>query len=406
MSIAKKLQAGGGSFGALAQGAARGDEVRARSEALDATGRVRRASSAPVSSIVFNPLNPRKTIDSESIDELAESLARQQIVPVTVVSRGAFLDAHPDQAEVIGEADFVALDGNRRLRAAQKAGLKTLRVDLNDDLVSRASDMVEAALIANAHREDVSPFEEAQAIEQLLDSVYDGNQAAVARALGKSRAWVGQRLALLHLSPELQEQAGAGELAIEDARRIGAEARSGKITPAEQLDRAESAKKMAADKLAAKAARAGKRADRPAEEKADRASTTTNRVSTPTSGGDGAEDGVNGVYTPATVQSSEGRSPEGASGVNGVYTSGLPDQRDASTDENGRAASSEEMPSVGLLQKAQQVASGGTGVPDWRDLEGVATWLCRFLQPDELRVVATTVLDRLDEYAPEPTAGS
>ncbi|MFJ9446274.1 ParB/RepB/Spo0J family partition protein [Kitasatospora sp. NPDC101235] len=399
MSIAKKLQAGGGSFGALAQGAARGDEVRARSEALDATGRVRRASSAPVSSIVFNPLNPRKTIDSESIDELAESLARQQIVPVTVVSRAAFLDAHPDQAEVIGEADFVALDGNRRLRAAQKAGLKTLRVDLNDDLVSRASDMVEAALIANAHREDVSPFEEAQAIEQLLDSVYDGNQAAVARALGKSRAWVGQRLALLHLAPELQEQAGAGELAIEDARRIGAEARSGKITPAEQLDRAESAKKAAADKLAAKAARAGKRADRPVGERTDRASM-------PTSGGDGAEDGVNGVYTPATVQSFEGRSSEGASGVNGVYTAGLPDQRDASTDENGRTASSAELPSTGLPQKAQQIASGGTGVPDWRDLEGVATWLCRFLQPDELRVVATTVLDRLDEYAPEPTAGS
>ncbi|MFE4356109.1 ParB/RepB/Spo0J family partition protein [Kitasatospora sp. NPDC056800] len=325
MSIAKKLQAGGGSFGSLAQGGAvRGDEVRARSEALDATGRVRRASSAPVSSIVFNPLNPRKTIDSESIDELAESLTRRQIVPVTVVSRGAFLDAHPDQAEAIGEADFVALDGNRRLKAAQQAGLKTLRVDLNDDLVSRASDMVEAALVANAHREDVSPFEEAQAIEQLLNSVYDGNQAAVARALGKSRAWVGQRLALLHLSPELQEQAGAGELAIEDARRIGAEARSGKITPAEQLERAESAKKTAADKLAAKTARAGKRADRPAEEKADRAST-------PTSGDNGAEVGVNGVYTPATAQPSTDRSPEGTSGVNGVYVSGLPDQRDAHT---------------------------------------------------------------------------
>lgn len=325
MSIAKKLQAGGGSFGSLAQGAVRGDEVRARSDALDATGRVRRASSAPVSSIVFNPLNPRKTIDSESIDELAESLARRQIVPVTVVSRGAFLDAHPDQAEKIGEADFVALDGNRRLKAAQQAGLKTLRVDLNDDLVSRASDMVEAALIANAHREDVSPFEEAQAIEQLLNSVYDGNQAAVARALGKSRAWVGQRLALLHLSPELQEQAGAGELAIEDARRIGAEARSGKITPAEQLERAESAKKTAADKLAAKAARVGKRADRPVEETADRASTL------PASGDNDARDGVNGVYTSATDQTSAGLPSERGSGVNGVYTSALPDQRDAHT---------------------------------------------------------------------------
>ncbi|MGA5823692.1 ParB/RepB/Spo0J family partition protein [Kitasatospora sp. NPDC094028] len=322
MSIAKRLQGGGGSFGALAHGTGREDEVRARSEALDATGRVRRASSAPVSSIVFNPLNPRKTIDNESIGELAESLTRQQIVPVTVVSRAAFLDAHPDQAEAIGEADFVALDGNRRLRAAQNAGLTTLRVDLNDDLVSRASDMVEAALIANAHREDVSPFEEAQAIQQLLDTVYDGNQAAVARALGKSRPWVGQRLALLHLSPELQEQAGAGELAIEDARRIGAEARSGKITPAEQLERAEAARKTAADKKAATATRTAKRTERPAQDAA----------SAPATRSDSSDGGVNGVYTEAVTRQTERSSQGRPSDVNGVYTTALPDQREASAD--------------------------------------------------------------------------
>ncbi|MFD8707463.1 ParB/RepB/Spo0J family partition protein [Kitasatospora sp. NPDC059648] len=405
MSIAKKLQGGGGSFGALAQGTSRGDEVRARSEALDATGRVRRASSAPVSSIVFNPLNPRKTIDSESIDELAESLTRRQIVPVTVVSRGAFLDAHPDQAEAVGEADFIALDGNRRLRAAQQAGLKTLRVDLNDELVSRASDMVEAALIANAHREDVSPFEEAQAIEQLLNTVYEGNQAAVARALGKSRAWVGQRLALLHLSPELQEQAGAGELAIEDARRIGAEARAGKITRAEQHERAEAAKQAAAEKQAAKAARTAKRADRPAGEKA------IEHGSAPTAGSPSAGDEVNGVYTPAAVQRPDGASPHQATGVNGVYSSGLPDQRDVRTDERDRVTFSTAEPSVDMVRRQLQegdrtgVPSGGVGVPDWRDLDGVATWLCRFLQPDELRVVATKVLGRLEEYAPESAAG-
>ncbi|MFD8756024.1 ParB/RepB/Spo0J family partition protein [Kitasatospora sp. NPDC059577] len=404
MSIAKKLQGGGGSFGALAQGASRGDEVRARSEALDATGRVRRASSAPVSSIVFNPLNPRKTVDSESIDELAESLTRRQIVPVTVVSRGAFLDAHPDQSEAIGEADFVALDGNRRLRAAQRAGLETLRVDLNDDLVSHASDMVEAALIANAHREDVSPFEEAQAIEQLLNTVYEGNQAAVARALGKSRAWVGQRLALLHLSPELQERTGTGELAVEEARRIGAEARSGKITPAQQLKRAEAAKQAAADKQAAKAARAAKRADRPSGEEA------TDRASGPAAGIDGAGGGVNGVYTPSAVQLSGGGSQERFLGVNGVYTAGLPDQRDAGTDERDRVAYSAAELSADPVRQAQQagrttVSSGGAGVPDWRDLENVTTWLCRFLQPDELRVVVTKVLDRLEEYPPERMTG-
>ncbi|WP_051838594.1 ParB/RepB/Spo0J family partition protein [Streptomyces sp. NRRL WC-3742] len=324
MSIAKKLKGGGGSFGAIAQGAVREDEVVARSEALDATGRVRRASSAPVSSIVFNPLNPRKSLDDESIDELAGSLSRQQIVPITVVSRAAFLDAHSEQAEAIGDADFVALDGNRRLLAAQRRGLQTLRVDLNDDLVSSAADMVEAALIANAHREDVSPFEEAQAIQQLLETMYDGNQAAVARKLGKSRAWVGQRLALLHLAPELQEQAGAGELAIEDARRIGAEARAGKLTAEAQVERAEAAKKAAADKQAVRVAGKTGRA-RPAAREADTAPAQAAPAVDP------ALD-VNAVYTPTHVEPAVGNEQGRPTDVNAVYAAAVPDQRDAGTD--------------------------------------------------------------------------
>ncbi|MFD9591996.1 ParB/RepB/Spo0J family partition protein [Kitasatospora sp. NPDC059973] len=329
MSIAKKLQGGGGSFGTLSQGAGRGGDALARSEALDATGRVRRASSAPVSSIVFNPLNPRKTMESDSIDELAESLARRQIVPVTVVSRAAFLDAHPGEAEAIGEADFVALDGNRRLLAARRANLKTLRVDLNDDLVSTAGDMVEAALIANAHRENVSPFEEAQAIEQLLTTVYDGNQAAVARKLGKSSAWVGQRLALLHLTPELQEQAGAGELAVEDARKIGALARAGKLTAAEQAERAETAKKEAADKRAAKARRVAPSA--PLEPAVAEARAL--QAGAPSQGG--SSPAVNAVYASGPVggvSTDQQETQETQAEVNGVYPPAVPDQREAGAD--------------------------------------------------------------------------
>lgn len=263
MSIAKKLAGGGGSFGALGHNGQRGqEEAIARSEALDATGRVRRASRAPVASIVRNPLNPRKTIVDETLDELGASLARRQIVPITVVSRAAFLDAHPEQLENIGTADFVALDGNRRILAAQRAGLDELRVDLNDDLVSTAADMLEASLVANAQREDVDPFEEAQAIQQLLHTVYDGNQAAVARKLGKSGAWVGQRLALLHLTTELQEQTDRGELPLEDARKIGARARAGKLTPAEQKQLADAARQTsAAKKQATKAVAKAQRAE-------------------------------------------------------------------------------------------------------------------------------------------------
>ena len=328
MSIAKKLAGGGGSFGALAQGETRGrTDAAARSDALDATGRVRRSSLAPVSSIVFNPLNPRKTVVDETIAELGESLSRHQVVPVTVVSREAFLDAHPDHAAALGSADFVALDGNRRLLAAQRAGIQTLRVDLNDDLVATAADMVEAALVANVHREDVAPFEEAQAIEQLLTTVYAGNQAAVARKLGKSAAWVGQRLALLHLAPELQEQASRGQLAIEDARKIGAEARAGKLSDAEQLARADEAKKATADKQAAKAAARGKRAAH-APERLPNSPALPEPVA-PREDGETRTD-VNGVY-PSTSQdaAAEVRSDD-TDTLNGVYiTPAVPEQREA-----------------------------------------------------------------------------
>lgn len=335
MSIAKKLAGGGGSFGALTQETRPAqDPVQARRDALDAAGRVRRSSLAPVSSIVFNPLNPRKTIVDETIAELAESLSRQQIVPITVVSRDAFLDAHPEQAEAIGQADFIALDGNRRLLAAQRAGLANLRVDLNDDLVATAADMVEAALVANAHREGVPPFEEAQAIEQLLTTVYNGNQAAVARKLGKTGAWVSQRLALLHLTPELQEQADTGELSIEDARRIGAQARAGKLTTAGQVESAEAAKKAAAERAKAKTdARERRAAVVPAVADADAVSAgrlegagvnAVNAEVAPVLGVVSDAPGVNAVNV-------EGVS-SGSDGGDAVAAPHLPEQRESAAD--------------------------------------------------------------------------
>ncbi|MEU9133973.1 ParB/RepB/Spo0J family partition protein [Kitasatospora sp. NPDC048540] len=355
MSVAKKLAAGGGAFGALAQSELRGrGEVVARSEALDATGRVRRASLAPVDSIVFNPLNPRKTIVDSTIDELGESLRRQQIVPVTVVSRSAYLDAHPEQAAKVGNADFVALDGNRRLLAAQRVGLANLRVDLNDDLVSSASDMVEAALVANAHREGVLPFEEAQAIDQLLTTVYDGNQAAVARKLGKSRAWVGQRLALLHLAPELQEQAGAGELAIEDARKIGARARAGHLSAAEQLEMAEAAKQAAAAREAAKAAAKSERSVRgpgPAAAPTARAGGEERTVVAPQEPRE-AEPDVNAVYTEPGRETDPSRAAADRD-VNAVYTGG-PEQRDVAEVEAGGTVTVQFDPSD-FIQTARRI---------------------------------------------------
>ncbi|MER6025723.1 ParB/RepB/Spo0J family partition protein [Streptomyces sp. NPDC001851] len=166
-----------------------------------------------------NPFNPRDELTK--IEETAESLrAKGQIRPVTVARRAAFLNAHPGQAGQIGEeAEYVVVDGNRRLAAAALAGLTELRIDVNDDLSASAADILESALIANIHRVDVPPMDQARAIQELVR--VHGSQGQVAKRLGRTPAWVSQRLALLELTPELQEKVEAGELKVEHARRIG-----------------------------------------------------------------------------------------------------------------------------------------------------------------------------------------
>ncbi|MEE1931464.1 ParB/RepB/Spo0J family partition protein [Streptomyces sp. TRM 70351] len=173
---------------------------------------------APLKALAPNPFNPRDELTD--IEETAASLAeRGQIQPVAVVHRSAFLSAHPGRDEDLGEAEYVVIDGNRRLAAAASAGLEELRIDVNDDLAASAADLLESALIANVHRVDVPPLDQAKAIQELV-SVH-GSQSQVAKRLGKTPAWVSQRLALLQLTPDLQEKVESGDLRVEPARRIG-----------------------------------------------------------------------------------------------------------------------------------------------------------------------------------------
>jgi ParB family chromosome partitioning protein len=172
----------------------------------------------PLSVLCHNPFNPREQLTD--LEETAESLrAKGQIQPVTVVRRAAFLAVHSGEEEHLGDADYVVIDGNRRLAAAHVAGLEKLRVDVNDDLAVSAADILESALIANVHRVDVPPLDQARAIQELVE--VHGSQGKVAKRLGKTPAWVSQRLALLELTPELQGKVEAGALKVEAARRIG-----------------------------------------------------------------------------------------------------------------------------------------------------------------------------------------
>jgi ParB family transcriptional regulator, chromosome partitioning protein len=191
--------------------------IRTREQIMKGEGK-RPPAAVPLTSLAHNPFNPREELTD--VAETAESLkVRGQLQPVAVVRRAAFAAVHPDQEEKLGAAEYVVVDGNRRLAAAAEAGLAELRIDVNDDLAASAADIVESALIANIHRVDVPPLDQAKAIQQLVE--VHGSQGQVAKRLGKTAAWVSQRLALLELTPDLQEKVETGELKVEPARRIG-----------------------------------------------------------------------------------------------------------------------------------------------------------------------------------------
>ncbi|MFD5510778.1 ParB/RepB/Spo0J family partition protein [Streptomyces sp. NPDC127051] len=191
--------------------------VRTRQQIMAGEGK-RPPAAVALSVLAHNPFNPRDELTD--IEETAGSLRdRGQLQPIAVVRTAAFLAVHGDQAEQIGEAEYVVIDGNRRLAAAHAAGLTELRIDVNDALAASAADILEAALIANVHRVDVPPLDQAKAIQDLI-SVH-GTQLAVAKRLGKTAGWVSQRLALLKLPNDLQKKVDTGELPVREGRRIG-----------------------------------------------------------------------------------------------------------------------------------------------------------------------------------------
>src|SRR5262245_59546209 len=103
--------------------------------------------------IVPNPDQPRRHFAEEALDELASSLRRHGLLQPLVVRR------------VAGHYELIA--GERRLRAAERAGLETVPVVVRE---ARPEERLELALIENLQRENLTPLEEAEAYRQLLDS--------------------------------------------------------------------------------------------------------------------------------------------------------------------------------------------------------------------------------------------
>ncbi|MEW2267680.1 ParB/RepB/Spo0J family partition protein [Streptomyces sp. NPDC047853] len=199
--MSKADQLGAGRFG----GGAR--PVSARRQAVAAATGVPTDGIAPPTElspdrISLNPDNPRSSLGD--LTDLAGSLKTHgQKQAITVMNRDAYIKANPErEADLESDATYVVIDGSSRLAAAREAGLATIKVMVSDDEGSTSEELLESALVANIHRQDLEEFDEARALQRLL--AIHGSQTALAKRLHRSQGWVSQRLALLNLTPELQ----------------------------------------------------------------------------------------------------------------------------------------------------------------------------------------------------------
>ncbi|MFI8769471.1 ParB/RepB/Spo0J family partition protein [Streptomyces sp. NPDC053792] len=172
--------------------------------------------------VAENPENPRQDFDEDYLDSLARNMREVgQIQTATVMTRLAFLVAHPEHQEAVPpEREYVVIDGHCRLRAARKAGID-LRITVDDSSAGTREDLLAAALSANHFRKDLTPIEEAEAIEALV--AFHGSAAAVVTVLGGTvnDSWISTRRALLKLPEPIQERVAAKEVPIAIARKAG-----------------------------------------------------------------------------------------------------------------------------------------------------------------------------------------
>jgi ParB family chromosome partitioning protein len=159
--------------------------------------------SCPLERIHPQRGQPRQHFAPEKLDELAQSLKEHGLLEPLVVRRS-------------GEGEFELIAGERRWRAAQRAGLREVLVVVRD--VS-ARDAFELALIENVQREDLDPIEFAEALDRLLRE-HGYNQEKLAERVGKDRSTIANALRLLKLPKGVRERVVSGELSEGHARAL------------------------------------------------------------------------------------------------------------------------------------------------------------------------------------------
>jgi len=161
-------------------------------------------ADVPIEQIQPNPYQPRKTFNDASIEDLARSVREHGIIQPLVVTR-------------TGDDRYRLIAGERRFRAAQKAGLTVVPVVIKETMTD--SDVLQVALIENIQREDLNPIEEAYAYHQLHEE-FGLTQEEISKRVGKERSTVANFLRLLRLPDPVKKLLAAGQLSMGHARAI------------------------------------------------------------------------------------------------------------------------------------------------------------------------------------------
>jgi ParB family chromosome partitioning protein len=167
----------------------------------------------PIDAIEANPYQPRKNFDDDDLSSLATSIRSHGVLQPLVVRQ-------------VGQR-YQLVAGERRLRAAQSVGLKTVPVtvvNFNDQ------QSFEAALVENIQRSDLNPIEKAQGFKDYL-ARYQMTHEQLANRLGLARPTITNLLALLDLPAELQDSVRVGQLTLGHAKIL-----KGITDPARQQD--------------------------------------------------------------------------------------------------------------------------------------------------------------------------
>jgi ParB family chromosome partitioning protein len=160
---------------------------------------------APIEFVSPNPRNPRRHFGDAELTDLAQSIREHGVVQPVVV-----------RPSPLQQGRFEIIAGERRWRAAQRAGLADIPVivrDVNDRTA------LELAIIENVQRADLNPIEEALGYQQLIDE-HNYSQADLGQVIGKSRSHVANTLRLLKLPDVIRDMLVDGALSAGHARTL------------------------------------------------------------------------------------------------------------------------------------------------------------------------------------------